>query len=72
MSDSSASTEPVRADSEPPPSDEASLSSKGSRDGLARFKALDIGVLIGMGFGLGLGVGLGSAARKRIDRLARY
>ena len=68
MSDSSTSAEPVPADSESPPADVSSLSSKEGRDNRARAMALIVGVLIGMGIGLGVGMGIGSAARKRIDR----
>ena len=70
MSYSSASTEPVPADSESPPSDVSGLSSKGSRSNTAR--ALIVGVLIGTGIGLGIGMGIGSAARRRYDRWSRY
>ena len=68
MSDSSASTEPVPADSESPLSDTSSRSGEESRDGRARAIALIVGVLIGTGIGLGIGMGIGSATRKRIDR----
>jgi hypothetical protein len=72
MSYSSASAEPVPADSESPPGDVSGLSSKGSRDNKARAMALIVGVLIGTGIGLGIGVGIGSAARRRYDRWSRY
>ena len=72
MSDSSASTGPVPADSESPPSDVSSLSSKGDHDDKSRAMALVVGVLVGLGIGLGIGMGIGNSARKRIDRWARY
>lgn len=64
MSDPSASTELVPADSKSPPSEVSSRSGKRSRDNGARAIALIAGVLIGMG----IGMGIGNAARKRIDR----
>jgi hypothetical protein len=67
MSDPSASTDIVSADSESTPS-LGSSRSDGSRDNGARAMALVVGVVIGMGIGLGIGMGIGSAARKRIDR----
>jgi len=70
MSDSSARTEPVPADSESPPADVSGLSSKGSGDKVARTVALIVGVLIGTGIGLGIGIGVGSAAQKRFYRLS--
>jgi hypothetical protein len=72
MSDSSTSTEPVAADSESPPSEVSSLSSKGDQDDKSRAKVLVVGLLVGLGIGLGIGMGIGNSARKRIDRWARY
>jgi hypothetical protein len=61
--------ESVPADSESPPSDDASSRDGArSRDIGGRAAALIVGVLVGMGIGLGIGMGLGSAARKRLDR----
>ncbi len=68
MPNPSASTEPVPADSESPPSDASSRGSKGNRDNGARTMALIVGVLVGTFIGMGIGIGIGNAARKRMDR----
>jgi hypothetical protein len=49
MSHPSASTEPLSADSEPPPADVSGRSRKGNRDTGARTMTLVVSVLVGTG-----------------------
>ena len=72
MSDPSASTEPVPADSESPPSLASSGNGKGNGDNAGRATALIVGVLVGTSIGLGIGILIGSAARQRLNRLAGH
>jgi len=68
MSDPSASTDPVPAGSESPPSLASDGSGKGDGDTRARAVALIVGVLVGTFIGLGIGIGIGNATRKQLDR----
>ncbi len=68
MSHPPASTEPVSADSEPPPANVSARSGKGNRDAGARTMALAVRELVGMFIGMCIADRIGNAARKRMDR----